>query len=218
MPTIKIAIADDQKLFRRGMIALLKDFGLQVVIEAEDGEDLVHQLTTQRPDLILLDLKMPKMDGLDALQHIKKQYPQIKVLILTMHDHEKFILHTLELGANGFLLKDAEPEEVHKAIHQTIEKGDYYNDKIIEVMRKGLTQKKKKGKPSFSANESLSERELEVLQLTCEGLTASEIGERLFITKRTVEGHRGKILEKIEGKNLTSMIVYAIQHNLVNLD
>jgi DNA-binding NarL/FixJ family response regulator len=217
MQTFKIAIADDQKLFRKGMAALLKDYGLQVIFEAEDGEDLLKQLMTQRPDIILLDLKMPKMDGLEALQHIKRTYPNIKVLILTMHSHEKFILHTMEMGCNGFLMKDAEPEEVLEAIEQTATKGDYYNDKIIQVMRKGLTQKKR-GKPTFGAGESLSDRELEVLQLTCEGMTASEIGEQLFITKRTVEGHRGNILEKIGGKNLTSMIVYAIQHNLVNLD
>ena len=217
MQTTKIAIADDQKLFRRGMVALLNDYDLEVIIEAEDGEDLVHQLTTQRPDLILLDLKMPKMDGLEALGHIKTVYPQIKVLILTMHSHEKFILHTLEMGANGFLMKDAEPEEVLEAIEQCMTKGDYYNDKIVQVMRKGLGQKKRE-KPAFDASESLSARELEVLQLTCEGLTAQEIGDRLFITKRTVEGHRGNILEKIGGKNITNMIVYAIQNKLVTLD
>lgn len=217
MQTFKIAIADDQKLFRRGMIALLKDFGLQVVIEAENGEDLIQQLTTQRPDVILLDLKMPKMNGLETLQYLKERHPKIKVLILTMHSHEKFILHTMEMGCNGFLMKDAEPEEVLKAIEHTATKGDYYNDKIIQVMRKGLTQKKR-SRPTFGPGESLSERELEVLQLTCEGMTASEIGEQLFITKRTVEGHRRNILDKIGGKNLTSMIVYGIRHNLVNLD
>lgn len=215
---VTIAIADDQQLFRKGLRSLLEDFqGIKVILEAENGEDLIHQLASKRPDLILLDLKMPKMNGLETLQYLKEHEPEIKVLMLTMHGHEKYILRTLELGANGFLMKDCGPEELLQAIEDVMQKGNYYNDNTLQVMRNGLIRRKRE-KPSFNMKEKLSGRELEVLQFSCQGLTADEIGERLFITKRTVEGHRRNILEKTKCKNLVEMVVYALQNNLVTLD
>jgi len=214
---VTIAIVDDQQLFRKGLKSLLDDFqGIQVLLEAENGEDLIHQLSLKRPDLILLDLKMPKMDGLETLKYLKEQEPQIKVLMLTMHGHEKYVLRTLELGANGFLMKDCGPEELLQAIEDVMQKGNYFNDKTLQIMRKGLSRRKRE-KPVFNLKENLSERELEVLQLSCEGLTADEIGEQLFIAKRTVEGHRRNILDKTKCKNLVEMVVYALQNNLVSL-
>ncbi|HAS47287.1 MAG TPA: DNA-binding response regulator [Microscillaceae bacterium] len=215
---VTIAIADDQQLFRKGLRSLLEDFqGIKVILEAENGEDLVHQLASKRPDLILLDLKMPKMNGLETLQYLKEHEPEVKVLMLTMHGHEKYILRTLELGANGFLMKDCGPEELLQAIEDVMQKGNYYNDNTLQVMRNGLIRRKRE-KPRFNMEEKLSGRELEVLQFSCQGLTADEIGERLFITKRTVEGHRRNILEKTKCKNLVEMVVYALQNNLVTLE
>lgn len=218
MHSVKIAIADDQNLFREGMVSLLKSFNLNVIIEAKNGKDLIEQLRLKRPQVIFLDLKMPEMNGLETLQYLKEHYPQIKVLILTMHDHEKFILHSLEQGANGFLLKDAESKEVLSAIQQVMTEGDYYNAQTLQVMRTGLRQIKKRGIPTFTPNEELSTRELEVVDLSCQGLTASEIGEKLFIAKKTVEGHRKNILAKTGCKNIVEMVVYAIRNNLVSLE
>ncbi|OJJ20461.1 hypothetical protein BKI52_18565 [marine bacterium AO1-C] len=218
MQVTKIAIADDQRLFRKGMISLLHEYkGLKVILEAEDGQDLIQKLTTQRPDIVLLDLEMPKLNGIETLKHIRATYPKMKVLILTMHNQDKFILHTMEMGANGFLMKDAEPEEVLEAIEQTMTEGDYFSRHTIKVMRDGL-KKRTRTAPSFSNKAGLTDRELEVVQLTTEGLTAKQVGEKLFIHKRTVEGHRRNILEKIGANNIIQMIVYAVQHNLVDLD
>lgn len=209
----KIAVADNHTIYRKGIIALLNKYNVEVVIEARSTTDLIQQLSTKCPDVILINPRSNAWQEVEVVKQIKGKFPQTKVLILTQQNHERNILYSLEMGVNGFLLKDAKAEELPVAIEQVITKGCYYDDQVVQMMHKRVTQRQKR-----SLIEGLTQRELEVLQLTCEGLTASEIGEQLFITKRTVEGHRRNILEKIGGKNMTNMIVYAIQHNLVELD
>jgi DNA-binding NarL/FixJ family response regulator len=212
---IKIAITDDHKLFRRGMNGMVSDFEeIEVLFEAGTGQELLDELKNTSIDLVLLDLEMPEMDGIATTPVLRDQFPDVKIIILTMHDDDQMIAHLMELGAHGYLLKDAEPEEVETAIRTTIENGFYFNERVSKAMLAGLVQKKKI-KPTFSHQTELSEREVEVLKLICQEFTSQEIADKLFISKRTVEGHRNRLLEKIGAKNTVGLVVFAAQHGML---
>lgn len=212
---IKIAITDDHKLFRRGMNRMVSDFEeMEVLFEAGNGQELLDELKNTPIDLVLLDLEMPEMDGIATTTALQAQFPDVKIIILTMHDDDQMIAHLMELGAHGYLLKDAEPEEVETAIRTTIENGFYFNERVSKAMLAGLVHKKKI-KPSFSHQTELSVREEEVLKLICKEFTSQEIADTLFISKRTVEGHRNRLLEKIGAKNTAGLVVFAAQHGML---
>jgi two-component system, NarL family, response regulator DegU len=212
---IKLAVVDDQHLFRKGLISLIKEFDeLDIVIEASNGNELIEKLKTKRPTVVLLDLEMPGMDGIETTEFLKRKYPEIKVLILTMHNEEEIILHLIEKGAHGFLLKDHPIETLVDAIYAVIENGYYFNDHISKVMVKGLLRTQKI-KPSFN-EVRLSEREIEVIRLICKEYTNKEIAEKLFISVRTVDGHREKILQKTKAKNTVGIVMYAVKNNLLD--
>lgn len=212
---IKIAITDDHKLFRRGMNGMVSDFEeIEVLFEAGSGQELLDELKNTTIDLVLLDLEMPEMDGIATTPVLRNQFPEVKIIILTMHDDDQMIAHLMELGAHGYLLKDAEPEEVETAIRTTIENGFYFNERVSKAMLAGLVQKKKV-KPTFSHQTDLSEREVEVLKLICQEFTSQEIADKLFISKRTVEGHRNRLLEKIGAKNTVGLVVFAAHHGML---
>jgi DNA-binding NarL/FixJ family response regulator len=213
---IKVILTDDHKLFRSGIKSLLHSFDdFQVIAEAGNGKELLDILSqgNEPPDVILLDLEMPVMDGMETLKNLKIQYPEVKCVVLSMHDDEKFIIHMMELGARGYLLKNAEPEDIDQAIRSVAQTGYHFSDKISRIMLQGLV-KKEKVEPSFQNKEALSDREVEVLRLICEELTAAEIAERLFISARTVEGHRNKLMEKTGAKNIAGLVVYAMKEGL----
>lgn len=212
---IKLAVVDDQHLFRKGLISLIGEFDeLQVVAEASNGSELLDQVRINKPDVVLLDLEMPIMDGIETTVNLNKKYPDIKVLILTMHNDEEIILHLIEKGAHGFLLKDNSIETIVDAIYAVTESGYYFNDHISKVMVKGL-MKSQKIKPGF-LDAGLSEREIEVVKLICKEYTNREIADKLFISVRTVDGHREKILQKTKAKNTAGIVMYAVKHNLLD--
>ncbi len=212
---INIAITDDHKLFRRGMNRMLADFDqMEVVFEAGNGVELLAELEKTKADLVLLDLQMPEMDGIETTPLLRERYPDLKIIILSMHDDDQMIAHLMELGAHGYLLKDAEPEEVEMAIRTTLLNGFYFNDRVSKAMLSSMVQKQKV-KPTFSHQTELSEREIEVLKLICQELTSQEIADQLFISKRTVEGHRNRLLEKIGAKNTAGLVVYAAQNGMI---
>ena len=216
---IKVAIADDHVLFRKGLITILEMEGeMEVILDADNGKELVEKVAQNQPEVILMDLKMPEMDGMEATKIIKEKYPEIKILILSMYDEEQFIIYCLELGANGYLLKNADPNEVTTAIKTVMAKDFYFNDHISTVMLKGLNQKSRpKGKPEWANNIQLTKREKEVLELICREFTTPEIGEKLFISHRTVEGHRKNLLEKTGAKNTAGLVVFALKNELVEM-
>lgn len=217
MNKIDIIITDDHNLFRKGMKALISDFEfVENIDEASNGEELLKLLAskTKLPDVILLDLKMPVMDGVTAQAQIKKLYPSINVIIITMEDDEQFILHMIGEGVNGYLLKNAEPEEVETALIKVIEKGFYFPDNIAVVIYKKMT-KKEKDKVIF--NPGYTERELEVLTLICKDYTNAEIAEAFNVSLRTAEGYRQKVLEKSGAKSMAGLVVNAIKFNWVTL-
>lgn len=208
---IKIAIVDDHSLFRKGMASLLEESGeFKVIMEAGDGRELLDKLAESQPEVILLDLNMPVMDGSETLSHLKDQFPDIKVIILSMHQEDAMILHLMKEGAHGYLLKESEPEEVELAIRSVLENGFYFNDNVSRIMLAGLTSKNVV-KPRLSGGVELTDREMEVLREVCLGLTNAEIAEKLFLSPRTVEGHRKNIMEKMNVKNTAGMVVYAIK-------
>jgi len=211
---IKLALADDQALFRRGMAMLLRDMpDVQVVFECSNGEELLTGLKGNDIDIVLLDLEMPVMDGMETMKRIRADHPSVKVIVLSMHHEEKFIVHLMELGANGYVVKTAEPDEIENAVRAVSTSGYHFSEMVSRVMLHGLV-KKEKLKPTFSDTEPLTERELEVLRLICQELTTTEIAGKLFLSPRTVEGHRNNILLKIGARNTAGIVVYAMSRGL----
>ncbi|WP_372947000.1 response regulator [Mariniphaga sp.] len=211
---INVVIADDHKLFRKGIRSLLEEFPLvNKIYEAGNGIELLEllkQLDTL-PEIILLDIQMPVMNGIDAQRRIRQLYPLQKVIILTMEDDEQFIMHMISEGVSGYLLKDAEPDELEEAIVKVVKNDFYFPPGLAQLVLKSTRQKHnlKQDLPEFS------DRELEVLDLICREFTAPEIAEKLEISPRTVEGHRRKLLEKSGSKNIAGLVVFALKNNLV---
>ncbi|TDB67837.1 response regulator transcription factor [Arundinibacter roseus] len=218
MKTLKLAIADDHELFRKGFISMLSvipDF--EFVLEAANGQELIEKIALNSPDIILMDLQMPVMDGMQATEIILEKYPQIKVIVVSMYDEDRFVIHMLEKGVQGYLLKDTSPDEVEKAIRRVAEEGFYYSDFVSRAMHRKMVNRSPNKQPFFpnAANVGLSNREQEVLQLLCDGLSTSEISDKLFISSRTVEGHRLRILEKTGTKNTAAAVAFAYKNHLI---
>lgn len=214
---IKIVIADDHKLFRKGIIALLEDFDfIGEIEEASNGVELLQILAKTKllPDVILLDLSMPVMDGVEAQQNIRKLYPDIKIIILTMQDDEQYILHLIAEGVNGYLLKNAELDEMEKVIVKVVEKGFYFSDDISMKVLKNLNMKEK---AEFVFNPDFTERELQILELICKEYSNNEIANACDISIRTAEGYRQKLIEKSGAKNIAGLVVLALKYKWVSL-
>jgi DNA-binding NarL/FixJ family response regulator len=215
MPKIKIAIADDYAIFRDGLkVGLKHDRNIEVAAEASNGFELLECLKNQTVDVVLMDLKMPIMDGIEATREIRRQYSNVKVLIVTMYDDDKFIIHLMENGANGYLLKNAEAEEIRKAIYAVHEDGHYFNKLLSSALLKKLVIKGNL-KPSFSQQIEFTERELEVLKLICDEKTAMEIGEKIFLSSRSVEGIRQRLIEKTGVRNTAGLVMFAIKNGVI---
>lgn len=216
MTKINIAIADDYKIFREGVKKCISgDKALHVILEADNGEDLINGFGDPLPDVIIMDLKMPIMDGMEATQIIRKKHPSIKVLVVTMYDDDKFIIHLMEIGANGYLLKNAEPDEIRKAIYSVYENGYYFKDLVNKALLKKLVIKANL-KPSFKQDVDLTEREMEVLKMICEEKTATEIAKEIFLSPRSVEGIRQRLIDKIGVRNTAGLVMFAVKNQLVN--
>ena len=216
MSKIKIAIADDYKIFRDGLkVGLSSDENLEVILETDNGEDMINALKENTPHVIIMDLKMPIMDGMEATRIIRKRYNDIKVLVVTMYDDDKFIIHLMENGANGYLLKNAEPAEIIKSIYAVHENGYYFNDLVNKALLKKLVLKGH-FKPSFNQNIEFTERELEVLKLICEEKTAAEIGKDIFLSPRSVEGIRQRLIEKVGVRNTAGLVMFALKNGIVS--
>ena len=210
---IKIALVDDQQLFRDGIKSLLKDYyNIQVILEAANGEEMFQQIRRQGiPHVILLDIEMPIMNGVEATLKLKKKYPEIKVLILTVYDDEEFIFDLMSKGAHGYLKKDLAVEEVIKAIYGVMEKGEYYSEKVATVMVKGS-----QGLVKHAELNKLTDKEIEVIKLICKQHTNKEIGDILGVSYRTVETHKTNIFVKTNTKNSAGIVLYALKHKLIN--
>lgn len=214
MPT-RIALVDDQKLFRRGLRMILEDCGdIEVAFEAGNGQQFFERLAFEPVDLVLLDVEMPVLDGTATLERIRQEQPDIRTIILTMHDNNRLITHLMELGANGFLLKDEEPEIVCESVRRVMQEGVYFRDYVSKALL-NKSRLAAPGRPNALIKAQLSERELEVLYLLCKEYTNQEIAEKLFLSRRTVENHRRHILEKVGAKNLAGLVIYAVENGII---
>lgn len=216
MRRFKVYIADDHTLFRKAMVNLMRTFDrVDEVRDTENGKELLALMKTNKPDVVIVDLQMPVMDGAETCEHIIARFPDVKIIILTMHDSERFILSMMEAGVHAFLLKNTEPEELEKAIYSVAEKDFYHNDLVAAVLRKNVKDKKTAQRPSFRQTE-LTDREKEILILTCQELTIREIGQRLSLSENTVRNHRVNIMEKIGVNNTVGLVKYAYESGLIS--
>jgi len=213
---ITVAIADDHKIFRKGVILSMRPYtNIRFVMEAENGEDLIQQIAGSQPDVVLCDLKMPLKDGIDATKIITKNYPKIRVIILTMYEDERFVGHLMDCGAAGYLLKNTEPSEIKRAIMDVMRTGFYLNPFVNKVLIK-KNYSKQKFNPSLSTEVVLSEREKEVLTLVCMEFTATEIAQKMNISARTVEAIKDRLMERFGVKNSVGLVFYAMKNQLID--
>jgi len=218
MAQINIGIVDDHHIFRQGIKALLNsNDNFQVTLDAESGKDCLEQLDNGIPEVVLLDLDMPEMDGIQTLEEIQKKEIPSKVIILSMHQEEALILHMIEKGAHGYLLKSASFEEISTAIQEVVSNGYYYNASVIKIMQNGLKIKKRRS-VQLNPQITFTEREMEVLELICQEKTAQEIAETLFLSQRTIEGYKKNLLEKTNARNTTGMIIFCLKHGIIELE
>lgn len=214
---ITLALADDHQLFRKGLKLIFEEQeGFEVVIEAENGKQLVDALALKRADVILLDLEMPEMNGAEALKVIREAYPEAKVLLLTMHDNEKYMISFLQQGAHGYLLKDASPDELVLGVRKVHQSGRFINDRVSEALLNRLDSLKTEN-PTIGSEHNLGEREMDVLRLICEEYTTAEIADKLFLSTRTIESYRQRLLEKTGTRNTAGLVRFAIEKELFTL-
>jgi len=218
---IKMILADDELLFRKGVVFMLeREKNIEIMFEASNGEELVNYLNENQdnlPDIILMDLKMPLVNGVEATKKVHKKYPSIKIIALTSYDTKPFIINMIQEGASSYLVKNASPFEMINTINEVALKGFYYNELIMSIIQDGQVFGNKKTKSSFD-DDYLTSREKEILELICLQQSTNEIAEKLFISPRTVEGHRNNLLLKTESKNIAGLVVYAIQNKIVSIN
>jgi len=216
MGIIKVAIADDHKIFRKGVILSLRPFtNIKFVLEAENGDELLKGLPEALPDVVLMDLRMPHKDGIETTKAVSKLYPNIYVIVLSMYEDERFVYHLMENGANGYMLKNAEPQEIRKAIMEVYEKGYYLNNFVNRVLLK-RSHARQKVIPSLNSEITLSDKEKDVLRFICMEFTAQEIAQKMEISPRTVEAIKDRLMERFGSKNTAGLVFFAVKNNLID--
>ncbi|EAX48926.1 two component transcriptional regulator, LuxR family [Thermosinus carboxydivorans Nor1] len=222
---INILVADDHALLRQGIknvLALENDFA--VIGEAGDGEETLRKAAELAPDVILLDINMPRLNGLEVTKRLRDSHPQIKVLILTIHDDDNYVVEVIKAGAAGYLLKDVEPSMLVAAIRAVYEGESFIYPTLAkrlldETIRRGEKKKQESAvQPARRGEERLTYRELEVLQLVAQGLSNSEIAQKLYLSEKTVKNHLTNIFRKINVTDRTQALIYAIRHKIVVLE
>jgi two-component system response regulator NreC len=221
---ITVGLVEDQFLFRQGMKAILSAWPeIAVIFEAADGYTVVDKLKemAEVPQVMLVDLSLPPMgqkefSGKEVTVALLKYFPDMKIIILSGHEDENFIAQLIENGAHGYLIKDCDPDEVHEAITAVHTKGSYINARTLKAIQNNIGRKTKVRSIS-TAVEQLTKREEEILRLICDQLTTDEIAEKLFLSPKTVTGHRNSLLEKIGAKNVAGLVVYAIKNGIAEV-
>ncbi len=213
---VRIVLADDHTILREGLRALLSaDPNFEIIGEADDGREAVRCVEQQHPDLLQMDLSMPRMSGMDAISEIKKRYPKTKIIALTVHKTEEYLLSTLQAGVDGYVLKDATHNELVMAIQNVMAGKPYLSPGISENIIKGYLEGKEDSLPD-SSWQKLSQREREELKLIAEGYKNKEIAEDLYNSLKTVEKHRANLMKKLDLHNAAVLTVYAMEKGLVS--
>lgn len=216
MDLVKVAIADDHQIFRKGVILSMRHYtNIKFVLEAENGERLIQGLEEAQPEVILMDLRMPIKDGIETTKYVNKHFPDIRIIILTMYEDERFVGHLMESGANGYLLKSTEPSEIKKAIGDVMRTGFYLNNFVNKILIK-KNYAKQKFNPNLNNEVVISDREKEVLTLVCMEFTANEIAQKMEISPRTVEAIKDRLMERFGVKNSVGLVFYAMKNSLID--
>ena len=211
---ISVVIADDHSMIREGLKQLLELEGdIKVIGEAGDGKQCLKKVRELKPDVLLLDINMPELNGLQVLEELKMQKSDVKTLVLTIHNEIEYLLKAVEIGIKGYVLKDSESSILKKAIYQIYEGDTYIQPSLAPLLRQSLAEKSKVAK----SENALTKRELQVLKLLAEGMYNREIGEQLYISEKTVKNHVSSIFKKIGVSDRTQAAVYAIKNNIVEI-
>jgi two-component system response regulator NreC len=217
MKKINILIADDHALVRTGIATLLQSYDdFAVVGEATDGAEAVEMTGKLQPDVVLIDLAMPKMNGIEATQQIRQRFPRTQVLVLTMHENDEYIFQIFKSGASGYVLKDANRDELCRAIRAVAKGEKFFSSRVSDIIVENFIKRQETLHVELSsADIPLTKREKEILALIVEGLTNQQIADKLFISPRTVDTHRTNIMQKLDLHDVASLVRYAIKHGLV---
>jgi two-component system response regulator DegU len=215
---VQIALLDDHPLFRQGMRYILQSLPfVESVVEAGTYAELLALCRQRLPDVLLLDLQMPGMDGPEVAERLLAEFPGLKIIVLSMFSADKFITQMMKLGARGYLPKDVNQQELTQALEAVLTTGNYFSERVSRALVRGVQQPTRQPATTLLTDEvHFTKRELDVLRLICEGRTTAEIAEDLFLSNRTVDGHRQRLLEKTGSPNVASLGVYAVRHGLLD--
>jgi two-component system, NarL family, response regulator DegU len=215
MPKINICVTDDHQIFRKAMIRLLKTFTrIGEICEAGNGEECLKQVKEKKPQVVLLDLDMPVMGGKECAELLLKKFPDVKIIVLTMHDSEKYMVFMLELGVHSFLQKNTNPEELEKAIHSVVDHDFYYNELLNAAIHRSMQVKTKQEQLTVGYKE-LSKREEEILRLICTEKSLKEIALLLMLSEKTVQSHKLHIQTKLGVKSTVGLVKVAYELGLI---
>ena len=214
---IKVAIADDHKIFRDGIkMSLSEKENIKMMWEAEDGKDMMHKISVKPPDVLLMDIRMPEIDGINALEILRTEYKAIKVIVLTMYDDQQMINKVMEMGANAYLTKTTDPDEIYQAILTCVHEEFYFNDLVNNAVM-GKLQARKNVRHIFSNNTNIdfSEKEIKILELLAADKTTEEISKSIFLSPRTIEAIRQNMKNKVNVKTMSGLIMYAMRNKII---
>ncbi len=214
---IKVALVDDHVLLRKGLAALVNSFDdFTVVFEADNGQDMQQKIKTDNlPDLVLLDINMPKMDGYTSAQWLKQTYPLVKIMALSMYDNENAVIRMFKAGARGYILKDCEPPELKTALLSVMEKGYFYSELVTGKLIHSINKLEEDA--DIRNITQLNDKEIQFLKLTCTELTYKEIAEQMYLSPRTIDGYRDALFEKLQIKTRVGLVMYAIKNGFVQV-
>jgi DNA-binding NarL/FixJ family response regulator len=213
-----VVLVDDHKLLRNGLAGLIMSIkNYTVLFEADNGKDFLQKLSVENlPEIVLMDINMPEMDGYDTTAWLKKNYPTVKVLALSMYDNEESIIRIIKCGARGYILKDMEPSEFKVALDTLCKRGYYYSEMVADKLMHAVNLMDDNHERSRTLT-SLNDREMEFIKLACTQMTYKEIADKMFLSARTIDGYRDDLFQKLGLKNRVGLVLYAIKNGIVNL-
>ena len=213
---IKVAIADDHKIFREGIkMALSGKEYLKIIWEAEDGKDLIHKMRIKLPDVLLMDIRMPEMDGINAISLLRKEYEEVRIIVLTMYDDQEMITKMMEMGANAYLTKTTDPEEIYNAILTCMNDDFYFNELLNKAVLLKL-QQKKTTRQFYPNPVKFNEKEISILKLIAQDKTTEEISKEVFLSPRTIETIRQTMKTKVGVKTIAGLVMYGMRNKLID--
>ncbi len=213
---LRVMIVDDHHIFRKGLRMLLKELPeVELSAEATNGKEFLEMIKEERPDIVFMDIQMPEMNGIDATREALRLYPELKIVAISMFGDEEYLVSMLEAGVKGFLLKTVEEHELKKALVLISDNKNYFSDELIPTLTSSIVKNRSKEEPAApELREDLTKREVEVLELICKGYTIKEIADQLFISQRTVDGHKANLFRKTGVDSSVKLVTFAIKNGL----